>query len=166
MLVLCQHESGIRQRMFYISIMGFIQPLIWSNKSKKKINRGETDHFTFYRQVKRLPSILFYFQSLVDQTGLLAVNNKTQKCKSLIDSGKWSESTEAWGSAQTTVELTSNGVNFYNILKWGALEESAMFKGNFILMIGFICPKYFCNYGNSNIILLKFLYLSKNNTQK
>ena len=46
-----------------------------------------------------------------------------------IQEGRWSDATDAWGRTQGVIEDATNGVNFYNILKWGGSEPSALFAG-------------------------------------
>ncbi|XP_052817805.1 retinoid-inducible serine carboxypeptidase-like [Mya arenaria] len=73
-----------------------------------------------------------YTNSLVDQAGYKAINDSVKKVLQDIAAGQWSEATGAWGSTQTVVDLQTNGVNFYNILKWGQQESSSRFTGNSI----------------------------------
>ena len=72
--------------------------------------------------------LLDLLQSLVDEVGLDSINKSAQRCKESIEAGRWTEATQRWGSTQTAVVIATNGVNFYNILKWGQ-EESSLFSG-------------------------------------
>ncbi|KAH3862982.1 retinoid-inducible serine carboxypeptidase-like [Dreissena polymorpha] len=71
-----------------------------------------------------------YTNSLVDLSGYLAINDSVKRVASSINAGKWSDATDAWGSTQTVVDLQTNGVNFYNILKWDQEETSRLYQGN------------------------------------
>ena len=51
------------------------------------------------------------------------------KIKVNIQNNEWGKATANWGSTQTVVDLTTNGVNFYNILKWGQEEKCSLFEG-------------------------------------
>jgi len=70
-----------------------------------------------------------YVNSLVDQSGYKAINDSVQLVQESIDKGQWGTATDLWGSVQTQVVLNTNGVNFYNILKWGQEEHSSLFSG-------------------------------------
>lgn len=70
-----------------------------------------------------------YANSLVDLSGYKSINESVQKVVNSIQAGDWSTATDQWGAAQTVVELSTNGVNFYNILKWGQEEKSSLFAG-------------------------------------
>ena len=63
----------------------------------------------------------------------MEINNSTARVTQLIHAGQWLSATDAWGVAQSVVSKTTNGVNFYNILKWGGSEPgSSLLKGNMI----------------------------------
>ncbi|XP_053392637.1 retinoid-inducible serine carboxypeptidase-like isoform X1 [Mercenaria mercenaria] len=68
-----------------------------------------------------------YANSLIDQSGNTSITNSVKKITELIADGQWDKATSQWGSTQTVVELATNGVNFYNILKWGQEGKSSMF---------------------------------------
>ena len=61
--------------------------------------------------------------SLVDEVGLRNINKSAVETNAAAMAGKWLESTQLWGQTETVVEANAAGVNFYNVLKWGADEE-------------------------------------------
>ncbi|BFZ17204.1 hypothetical protein BsWGS_20243 [Bradybaena similaris] len=65
-----------------------------------------------------------YATSIVDSKGLDRINVATRQVAELIKEGKYSEATNAWGDAESTVELISGGVNFYNILDWSGSDKN------------------------------------------
>ena len=88
-------------------------------------------HCPFHSYLSELTISTFTLlsQSLVDQSGLKAVNDSAMTVVKCIQEGRWSDATEAWGQTQEVIENATNGVNFYNILKWGGTEPSALFAG-------------------------------------
>jgi hypothetical protein len=46
----------------------------------------------------------------------------------MIGKGMWKQATDQWGVVQGILERESNGVNFYNMLAWGASESGLMKK--------------------------------------
>lgn len=46
----------------------------------------------------------------------------------MIGEGMWKQATDQWGVVQGILERESNGVNFYNMLAWGAQEPGLMNK--------------------------------------
>ncbi|XP_060586124.1 retinoid-inducible serine carboxypeptidase-like [Ruditapes philippinarum] len=70
-----------------------------------------------------------YTNSLIDRAGLNSINKSVIIIEQNIHDGKWEDATSNWGATQTIVALTTNGVNFYNILKWGQDETCRLFKG-------------------------------------
>ncbi|XP_060067140.1 retinoid-inducible serine carboxypeptidase-like [Ylistrum balloti] len=61
--------------------------------------------------------------SIVDKQGLTRINASANKALRYIQSSQWTTATDQFNICEGVVEETSNGVNFYNILKWGS-EES------------------------------------------
>lgn len=64
--------------------------------------------------------------SIVDKHGLSKINASAYKALELIKSGQWTEATDQFNKCEGVVEEASNGVNFYNILKWGSDERSSL----------------------------------------
>ena len=83
--------------------------------------------------ITRAHLFCFYTQSLVDMTGFQAIYNSTAPLLDDVAAGRWKEATQRWGAIQTTVSSVTNGVNFYNILKWGGSEPSSLFEGKISL---------------------------------
>ena len=44
----------------------------------------------------------------------------------MIKNGMWKQATDQWGVVQDVLEMQSNGVNFYNMLNWGAGEPGVL----------------------------------------
>ena len=61
--------------------------------------------------------------SLVDEVGLSKINKSAEEANAAAQAGNWTESTALWSQTEDVVEVSAAGVNFYNILKWGADEE-------------------------------------------
>ncbi|KAL4237914.1 Retinoid-inducible serine carboxypeptidase [Mactra antiquata] len=83
-----------------------------------------------------------YVNSLVDVTGYLKVNDSVTMVADSITKGQWREATDLWGASQTVVVENTNGVNFYNILKWGQGESSSLFKEKDNVSYRMLAPLY------------------------
>ena len=66
------------------------------------------------------------------------MNDSAMTVVKCIQEGRWSDATEAWGQTQEVIENSTNGVNFYNILKWGGTEPSALFAGTCYCILIFL----------------------------
>ena len=78
-------------------------------------------------------------------TGYLRIYNSTSKLLDLIAAGRWRDATDQWGAIQGVVSAVTNGVNFYNILKWGGSEPSSLMKGKVFPLLFFIfCTVCYC----------------------
>ena len=75
---------------------------------------------------------MFFQKSLVDKEGLAAINKKAQQCKSALDQGKFDNATKLWSDTENVVESKTNGVNFYNILKWSGSEQQMSSSRNYV----------------------------------
>ena len=75
---------------------------------------------------------VFVLQSIIDENGYNKINEAAQKMSKMIGKGMWKQATDQWGVVQAILEKESNGVNFYNMLDWGA-SESALKKKNYNL---------------------------------
>ncbi|XP_041363466.1 retinoid-inducible serine carboxypeptidase-like [Gigantopelta aegis] len=64
-----------------------------------------------------------YVNSLVDQAGRELVNASASKTAMYVHQEDWVKATAEWATTEDVVEMTTYGVNFYNILKWGAPEN-------------------------------------------
>lgn len=71
---------------------------------------------------------VFVFQSIIDESGYYKINEAAQKMSKMIGEGMWKQATDQWGVVQGILETESNGVNFYNMLAWGASESGLMKK--------------------------------------
>ena len=58
--------------------------------------------------------------SLVDEYGLNKINQSAVRTNAAALAGNWTQSTALWSLTEDIVEANAAGVNFYNILKWGA----------------------------------------------
>lgn len=83
-----------------------------------------------------------YTNSLIDQSGFKAINDSVKKIEASIKEDLWKQATVQWGSTQTVVALETNGVNFYNILKWGQEERSGIFRSKNELASRMLSPLY------------------------
>lgn len=72
----------------------------------------------------------------------------------LVDEGKWLEATNSWSVTEDIVEQTTNGVNFYNILQWGAAQRNAR-PPHWEKLSSF--GKILCNRLDLHLALLAFL---------
>lgn len=66
--------------------------------------------------------------SIIDESGYYKINEAAQKMSKMIGEGMWKQATDQWGVVQGILETESNGVNFYNMLAWGASESGLMKK--------------------------------------
>lgn len=66
--------------------------------------------------------------SIIDESGYNKINEAAQKMSNMIGKGMWKQATDQWGVVQGILERESNGVNFYNMLAWGASESGLMNK--------------------------------------
>uniref|UniRef100_A0A4D5R9R6 Carboxypeptidase n=1 Tax=Scolopendra viridis TaxID=118503 RepID=A0A4D5R9R6_SCOVI len=57
-----------------------------------------------------------YSTSLIDESGLRAINDSAYNVKGAIDKKDFAKATELWNVAETVVQKYTNNVNFYNIL--------------------------------------------------
>jgi len=64
-----------------------------------------------------------YTMSLIDENGLVQVNNLANKAEDAIAAGEWTKSTQLWAEAEDLIDTLTDGVNLYNILKWNSDEE-------------------------------------------
>ncbi|KAF8385399.1 hypothetical protein PRIPAC_74541 [Pristionchus pacificus] len=72
-----------------------------------------------------------YAQSYLDEQQLDRVNTKAASCQSLVDSGKWSQATNCWSAMEELIEIETDGVSWYNVLKQGDSDAwSAAIKTN------------------------------------
>ncbi|OWF39721.1 Retinoid-inducible serine carboxypeptidase [Mizuhopecten yessoensis] len=60
--------------------------------------------------------------SIVDNQGLYRINASAYQALDYIQSGQWTKATDQFSECENVILENSNGVNFYNILKWGADE--------------------------------------------
>ena len=101
--------------------------------------------------------IFFCIQSLIDEYGYKEIQGAVDKMQQQINQGLWLNATEQWGQVQNAVGMQTNGVNFYNILKWGA--EEAHYSSNkfnvkgmlwihILILMGwfFFSMELFCKY--------------------
>ncbi|XP_033737021.1 retinoid-inducible serine carboxypeptidase-like [Pecten maximus] len=58
--------------------------------------------------------------SIVDKQGMSLINASAYKALEYIQSDQWTKATDQFNICEGVVEENSNGVNFYNILKWGS----------------------------------------------
>ncbi|XP_076453071.1 retinoid-inducible serine carboxypeptidase-like isoform X2 [Babylonia areolata] len=65
-----------------------------------------------------------YANSLIDRTQLIALNETAKRIAALIKDGQWAKATDEWSLLEDEVENNTDGVNFYNIQKWGSSEQS------------------------------------------
>jgi serine carboxypeptidase 1 len=61
-----------------------------------------------------------YATSLVDETGLTTINKAAVECAEALARGDGKKATELWYQAQLVTGDVTDGVNWYNILLWGA----------------------------------------------
>ncbi|GFR78356.1 carboxypeptidase [Elysia marginata] len=61
-----------------------------------------------------------YATSNVDDAGLASIQAAAKTIERLVMEGKFTEATEAWDRAEGVVGDVTQGVSFYNILKWGS----------------------------------------------
>ncbi|CAL8342880.1 unnamed protein product [Merluccius merluccius] len=64
-----------------------------------------------------------YSTSLLDDYGLVEVNNAAEAVKKAVEQEQFQKATELWSVAESVIEQNTNGVNFYNILTKEPDEE-------------------------------------------
>jgi serine carboxypeptidase 1 len=61
---------------------------------------------------------LLYWMSATDDQGMQAIQAEAQLCRDAVDAGEWVLATQYWSSTEGVVIRVTNGIDFYNILKY------------------------------------------------
>lgn len=63
---------------------------------------------------------------MVDKPGLQSINKSAMQTQHAVDQGKFKEATTLWSQTEDVISMTTHGVDFYNILKWGSGEAQQL----------------------------------------
>ncbi|CAJ0582651.1 unnamed protein product, partial [Mesorhabditis spiculigera] len=64
-----------------------------------------------------------YTNSYLDDAQLKQVQSQASKCQKLVDNNQWSAATNCWGDMEDLIGSLTNGVSWYNILKYGGQDD-------------------------------------------
>lgn len=70
-----------------------------------------------------------YVNSLIDRTQLAKLDETAKQIAKSAASGQWKQATSQWSALEDEIESCTDGVNFYNIEKWGASEGMKRLTG-------------------------------------
>jgi len=71
---------------------------------------------------------LLYWMSLVDQEGHDAIMRSAHLCEKAVNESRWTDATSLWTATEVAVSLRTNGVDFYNILKFNTPSAASTLK--------------------------------------
>ncbi|VDL81780.1 unnamed protein product [Nippostrongylus brasiliensis] len=64
-----------------------------------------------------------YANSYLDSNQLARVNAQAKACQKKVDQNQWSQATNCWGNMEDLIEVETDGVSWYNILKYGGQDD-------------------------------------------